>query len=167
MSLNFYIFHLFVFFTLRMWIISSDLSSTSPILSLVALNLLNSPLNSFWKRFIYWLLFRLCRVFAATLRFLRLWWAGLSHRGAGLRLWRPLLLQSTGPRRVGVPSCHLRAPERRPNCSTTRGVFQGQGLNECPGAARPSLNHCTNREATALLTSMTKLFISTNVWVVF
>ena len=109
MSLNFYIFHLFVLFTLRMWIISSDLSSISPILPLVALNLLNSPRNVFWKRFIY-SYFGCAGSLLLRLGFLRSWWAGLFHRGG----WA----SHCG----GLSCCGAQAPGAEASCAATCGL---------------------------------------------
>ena len=50
-----------------------------------------------------------------------------SSRCAGLSLSRPLLLQSTGPRRAGsVVVAH------GPSCSVACGIFPDQGSNPCP-----------------------------------
>ena len=50
-----------------------------------------------------------------------------SSRCAGLSLWRPLLLRSTGSRRAGsVVVAH------RPSCSLACGIFPDQGSNPCP-----------------------------------
>ena len=67
MSLNFHIFYLSVLFTLTVWIISSDLPSISPILSLVALNRLTKSTKLFLKRLTYVLTLWLCWVSAAAL----------------------------------------------------------------------------------------------------
>ena len=50
-----------------------------------------------------------------------------SSRYAGLSLWRPLLLQSTGFRRAGSATV-----AHGPSCSAARGIFPDQGLNPCP-----------------------------------
>ena len=50
-----------------------------------------------------------------------------SSRCAGLSLWRPLLLQSTGSRRAGsVVVAH------GSRCSAACGIFPDQGSNPCP-----------------------------------
>ena len=50
-----------------------------------------------------------------------------SSRCAGLSLWRPLLLRSTGSRRAGsVVVAH------GPSCSTACGILPDQGSNPCP-----------------------------------
>ena len=50
-----------------------------------------------------------------------------SSRCAGLSLWRPLLLWSTGSRRAGsVIVAH------GPSCSAACGIFPDQGSNPCP-----------------------------------
>ena len=50
-----------------------------------------------------------------------------SSRCAGLSLWRPLLLRSTGSRRAGsVVVAH------GPSCSVACGIFPDQGSNPCP-----------------------------------
>ena len=50
-----------------------------------------------------------------------------SSRCAGLSLWQPLLLRSTGSRRAGsVVVAH------EPSCSAACGIFPDQGSNPCP-----------------------------------
>ena len=83
-------------------------------------------LNKFIYLFIY---FWLCWVFVSA-RGLSLVAASGGHsssRCVGLSLSRPLLLRSTGSRRVGsVVVAH------GPSCSAACGIFPDQGSNPCP-----------------------------------
>ena len=86
----------------------------------------------FLKNFIYlfiYFYFWLCWVFVSV-RGLSLVVASGGHsssRCAGLSLSRPLLLQSTGSRRIGsVVTAH------GPSCSAACGIFPDQGSNPCP-----------------------------------
>ena len=74
-------------------------------------------------------------LFMAVLVFVSVWGLSLvvasgghsSSRCAGLSLWRPLLLRSTGSRRAGsVIVAH------GPSCSLACGIFPDQGSNPCP-----------------------------------
>ena len=73
-----------------------------------------------------------------------------SSRCAGLSLLRPLLLRSTGSRRVGsVIVAH------GPSCSTACGIFPDQGSNPCPlhwQADSQPLRHEGNPEGWIALT---------------
>ena len=85
----------------------------------------------FFYKFIYYLFIYLwlCWVFVSV-RGLSLVAASGGHsssRCAGLSLSRPLLLRSTGSRRVGsVVVAH------GPSCSAVCGIFLDQGSNPCP-----------------------------------
>ena len=72
-----------------------------------------------------------------------------SSRCAGLSLWRPLLLWSTGSRRAGsVIVAH------GPSCSAACGIFPDQGV---PCIGRQILNHCATRETPPFLFIIRKL----------
>ena len=84
---------------------------------------------AFFFFFFYFIYFWLCWVFVSV-RELSLVVARGGHsssRCAGLSLWRPLLLRSTGSRRAGsVVVAH------GPSCSAACGILPDQVSNPCP-----------------------------------
>ena len=136
LSLNFHIFYLSVLFTLTVWIISSDLSSISPILSLVALNRLTKSTKLFLKRLTYVLTLWLCWVSVAALGLSLLavrgapsLWGVASPRG-GFSCCRA---QALGMQAPCVASCGLQstgsAAVVQGLSAPTRGISQYQGPN--------------------------------------
>ena len=83
-------------------------------------------INIFFQLFIYlWL----CWVFVSVLGLSLVVASGghSSSRCAGLSLSRPLLLRSTGSRRIGSAIV-----AHGPSCSAACGIFPDQGSNPCP-----------------------------------
>ena len=83
----------------------------------------------FFNIYLFIYLFLLCWVFISVRGLSPVAASGghSSSRCAGLSLWRPLLLRSTGSRRAGSV-----AVADGPSCSATYGILPDQGSNPCP-----------------------------------
>ena len=121
-------------------------SESKTLSSLIWVNWFSCCYSFFFFLIYFYIYLWLCWVFVSV-RGLSLVAASGGHsssRCAGLSLWWPLLLWSTGSRCAGsVVVAH------GPSCSAACGIFPDQGSNPCPCIGRRILNHCVTREAPA------------------
>ena len=108
------------------------------------LYLINSVIFCWLLKFYLFIYFWLCWIFVSVRGPPPVAVSGghSSSRCAGLSLSWPLLLRSTGSRRVGsVVEAH------GPSCSTACGIPQTRVRTCVPCIGRQTLNHCATREA--------------------